>query len=140
MWPIKNEPVFCDHWAVRINKTQVIDLTRIQVDNTPSTDVVFNIDDYPSNFLAPRFYTTKPLLDEYYRFKITDSEKLQPELIKNLRTLMLKQDLHNLNHFKNFSGITSVLISYFKFRIYFYLSQVEEKLHRRRDEIKKIKY
>ena len=33
MWPIKNEPVFCDHWAVRISRNQVIDLTRIQVDN-----------------------------------------------------------------------------------------------------------
>ena len=135
MWPVKNEPVFCDHWAVRINNTQVIDLTRIQVENKRTAEVVFNITDYPPNYLAPRFYKTIPLLDEYAACKEDHAGKLPAVLIKNLRSLMLKQDLNNLNHFKNFSGLTTVLISYFRFRFYFYLSQLEGRLHERRAAI-----
>lgn len=135
MWPLKNEPVFCDHWAVKINDNQVLDLTRIQVDSKRSSEVIFSIDDYPDNYLTPRFYSTAPLIQEYTIFKDTHNEQLPPELIKNLRILMLKQDLNSINHFKNFSGIASALKSYFKFRLYFYLAQLTERMHRRRDEI-----
>jgi hypothetical protein len=137
MWPVADDPAFCDHWAVRINKTQVVDLTRIQVDKKLSTDVVFEITDYPKNYRVPRFYATAPLLDEYTLFENTYSGKLPPALIKNIRGLMLKQDLDSVNHFKNFSGMTSALFSYAKFRLYLYLAQLDERLKTRRDAIKK---
>jgi len=137
MWPVKDEPVFCDHWAVRINQTQVIDLTRIQVDNKLSSEVLFDITNYPKNYLVPRFYKTGPLVDEYLFFKNTYSGNLPPALVKNIRGIMLKQDLNGFNHFKNYSGITSALFSYAKFRLYLYLSQLEERLRLRRDAIKR---
>lgn len=136
MWSIKNDPVFCDHWAVRINQTQVIDLTRIQVDSKLSSEVLFDITDYPSNYQIPRFYETALLLEEYIFFKNANSEKLPPTLIKNIRNLMLKQDLASVNHFKNFSGMTTALLSYAKFRLFLYLSQLEERLHQRRDALR----
>lgn len=137
MWPIKNEPVFCDHWAVRINPGQVIDLTRIQVDNKLSSNVLFDISDYPDNFQIPRFYKTSPLLDEYLSFKNTYSGKLPSALIKNIRSLMLRQDLDAVNHFRNLSGAATALLSYMRFRLHLYLSELEEKLHQRRDAIER---
>lgn len=137
MWHVKGDPLFYDHWAVRINQTQVVDLTRIQIEPTLTSKVVFDLSDYPSNFSQPRFYITEPLLAEYLDFKMTYSEKLPPILIKNLRSLMLKQDLYDANHFKNFSGIRAALFSYLKFRFTFWLSQLEERLQKRLNEITK---
>jgi len=136
MWPVKNDPAFCDHWAVRINPTQVIDLTRIQVDGKASTNVIFDIADYPTNYKAYRLYNTTSLLKEYRFFKSTYNQKLPPVLIKNIRNLMLKQDIGNVNHFKNLSGVTTAVLVYLRFRLFFYFSQLEEKLLRRRDELK----
>ena len=137
MWPVKHDPSFSDHWAVCINNSDVIDLTRIQIDPKPSADVIFKIESYPHNFSVPRFYLTKPLVDEYLSFKSSHLGKLPPILIKNLRNLMLQQDLSNANHFKNFSGIWSALWSYLKFRVSFGLSQFHDKLQKRHDELTK---
>ncbi len=135
MWPIKNEPVFCDHWAVRISQTQVIDLTWIQIDATMTAEVVFKLTDYPANFQVPRFYQTAPLLKEYTAHMTTAADKLSPTLIKKLRWLMLRQDLDSVNHFEKYVGIFSALKSYCKFRIYFFLNELKEKLEKRRDSI-----
>jgi len=137
MWPVRHDPSFSDHWAVCINNSDVIDLTRIQIDPKPSADVIFKIESYPHNFSVPRFYLTKPLVDEYLSFKSSHLGKLPPILIKNLRNLMLQQDLSNANHFKNFSGIWSALWSYLKFRVSFGLSQFHDKLQKRHDELTK---
>ena len=136
MWPVKGDPAFCDHWAVRINPLQVIDLTCIQVDGRLSSNVVFDIADYPANYKAHRTYNIGPLLKEYSFFKSTYTAKLPPVMIKNIRNLMLKQDISNVNHFRNFPGVTSALLSYLRFRLFFYLSELEERLLRRRDALK----
>ena len=137
MWRVKNDPTFADHWAVLINPKQVVDLTRIQVDEKTHANIIFDISNYPKNFSEPRFYSTSALLDEYLRFKNKRDKKLPAILVKNLRDLMLIQDLDDANHFKNFKGIVPTIISYLKFRLTFWLSQFEEKLQKRRDELLK---
>ena len=137
MWRVKNDPAFVDHWAVLINPHQVVDLTRIQVDEKIHASIIFDISNYPKNFSEPRFYSTSALLDEYLRFKNNHDKKLPAILVKNLRNLMLKQDLDDANHFENFKGIVPTIISYLKFRVTFWLAQLQEKLQKRRDELMK---
>lgn len=54
VWHVKGDPDFCDHWALGIGDSCVIDLTRVQVDG--QHDLVWNLSDYPSHFLNPRCY------------------------------------------------------------------------------------
>ncbi len=137
MWRVKDDPHFSDHWAVQVNPTQVVDLTRIQINPKPSTEVVFDVLDYPDNFSAPHFYLTAPLLNEYLSFKDVKTDKLPPVLIKNLRTIMLRQDFYHANHFENFSGFIPAIFAYLKFRVTFAVTQFEDRLQKRRGDLEK---
>jgi len=131
MWHVKRDPTYCDHWAVSIEQNQIIDLTRIQIDSKLTSNVVFSLNNYPDNFSKPRFYETALLLDEYLNFKEIYSDQLPPLLIRNLRYLMLKQDLSNANKVANFSSMAFILLSYSKFRITFGISGLHERLQKK---------
>ncbi|MET3109403.1 hypothetical protein AAKU58_004255 [Oxalobacteraceae bacterium GrIS 1.18] len=137
MWHVSNDRDFCDHWAVRINQPEVVDLTYIQVSNKASSEVVFELTDYPVNYSTPRFYKTAPLLDEYSFFRNASSGKMPSTLIKNIRSLMLKQDLSKVNHFGSLAGVSTALFSYCRFRARFYFSGIEHRLRLRLDEIRR---
>ena len=135
MWHVLGDPLYSDHWAVHIDEDQVIDLTRIQIDLTLTAKVVFALSNYPQNFGRPRFYKTAPLLDEYRNFQACYGNKLPPMLIKNLRYLMLKEDLNYANNFQHFSGIVSAILSYMKFRLNFGILEFSDHLKKRQKEL-----
>jgi hypothetical protein len=63
VWSVKGDPDFLEHWAVKLSKDQIVDLTRMQVDGR--SGVHFALDDYPANFVRRRIYPAHLFLPAY---------------------------------------------------------------------------
>lgn len=135
MWPIRNDAKFLDHWAVRVNQHQVIDLTYIQIDKRETDRIVFGLTDYPANFQAPRFYNPAPLLGHYRFAQATQQASNGAEFFIALRAEMLRQDLARARGVADAPQALVAVGTYIKFRLYFALARLQKRLHARHQKL-----
>jgi hypothetical protein len=90
-WEVKDDVHYCEHWAVGISDSEVIDLTRVQVDG--NTEVLHQISSYPANYTQMKQYPVSVVLQP------GRASKDQPDTMRpkwapiKMRWTMLRYDL-----------------------------------------------
>jgi hypothetical protein len=59
-WHVRNDPDFIEHWAVRLSETEVLDITRVQVDG--DRQALKAINSYPASYRLVGEYPSSMLL------------------------------------------------------------------------------
>lgn len=133
VWSVAGDPNFLDHWAVAISPNQVIDLTRVQVDGL--TGLLYDIDDYPANFLRRRRYPASALLPALAGQGQASEGQFDAGFVWRVRWLMFRHDLRRSRLLRRAAiGWTSSL-SLAKFGVLHTARRVEGTLQARRDTL-----
>jgi hypothetical protein len=100
-WEVKGDADYCEHWCIGLSDTEVLDLTRVQVDGTK--DVLHHIDDYPDNYRQMRQYPASTILskDSYLQEgSLKGGLNISPV---RMRLAMLRFDLVNAENTPKYS-------------------------------------
>ena len=91
VWQIAHDKQFLEHWAVLIEKSKVIDLSRVQIDDKKG--LVFDIDDYPENFHSPRIYPSSLFLSQYVMNRSEENDRLASRFFWKSRMALCRYDI-----------------------------------------------
>jgi hypothetical protein len=131
VWSVARDKHFFDHWAVAVDDTMVIDLTRVQIDGR--TGLTYEIDDYPPNFMRPRLYPADLIVDDYLRCRSAGIDRLAPAFLWRLRWRMLKHDVANAMMFRSVVRVAHSAVSLAKFCAVGWMAALLRTFEARRD-------
>ena len=128
-WEVTDDADYCEHWCIGISDTEVLDLTRVQVDGT--TAVLHHIDNYPPNYTRMRRYPSSAIFskgDFSAQGVIGAALKISPI---GMRLAMLRYDLANAENPPKFSILVNGILDVSRFTCWILLSQVVVRLEAR---------
>lgn len=120
VWKVINDKDFHDHWAVAIDEARIIDITRAQIDNRQ--ELVFQLSDYPDNFVSYRIYPSQQLVAKYLRHKEA-GDKLTSRQMWSLYGQLLRHDIrHGLLH-RNVKTLVKGALLFGRFGVSYSINQ-----------------
>ena len=129
-WEVTEDADYCEHWCIGISDTEVLDLTRVQVDGT--TDVLQHINDYPTNYKQVRQYPLSAIFSKRHfsgESLIGAAVNISPI---GMRLAMLRYDLANAENFPKYSILGNGILDLSRFICWMLLSRVVDRLEARR--------
>lgn len=90
-WRVQGDPKYLDHWAVMLSDSEVLDLTRVQVDGR--TSLLAPLDGYPMNYVERRHYRASVVLGGTPRPPAASHGRIHPRLLWSCAHRMMKHDL-----------------------------------------------
>ncbi len=90
-WNVRDARGDIDHWAVQLDHSRVLDLTRVGVDG--SARLVCGIDDYPHGYQFRRPYPARPILEAYERHAVFGEVRMSTRFVLTCAAVLLGLDL-----------------------------------------------
>ena len=90
-WNVRDARGDIDHWAVQLDCSRVLDLTRVGVDG--SARLVCGIDDYPPGYQFRRPYPARPILEAYEHHAARGALRMPTRFVLTCAAVLLRLDL-----------------------------------------------
>lgn len=132
-WTVRDDPEFCEHWAIKFGRHQALDLTRIQVDG--KVDPAIRIQDYPSNFVALRSYPSQILINSVTVRQLRNGERLPAKFMLRSHWALTRHDMLEAMREKQYTKATARIANFAVFGLRFAVSRYLAQSLRRKHEL-----
>lgn len=128
-WEVVDDADYREHWCIGISDTEVLDLTRVQVDGTDG--VLHHVNNYPANYIQMRQYPASRILSKCRHSPDCVRDGVLNISPMGMRLAMLRYDLANAGNASKYSILGNGIHELCRLICWMLLSKIVDRLETR---------